>query len=223
MKNYDKAIEFINSFTPSEDNDFPEYWKFKNLLPHLKIMTGVGIMYYLNTLVSFLEGNESYLEFGTNGGSTLVGAAYENINVPCYGLDNFEHHVETRNLGDNIEEVLKKSLKKFASHADYFKMDGYEFLKEENNLLLNRVSIYFYDGLHETEETISGVFDGEHLFTDRAIILLDDISFGDRGKIEKAIKVICENDKYKLLKEWHSTDKAGALWYGLAVLSFERK
>lgn len=218
MKRISEALEFLENFDGREYDR--HYEDFEYVLDEVKVMTGVGIMYVLNTLCQLLSDKECYLEFGTNGGSTLVGAGYRCPN-PVYGLDNFKHHTDTQDKGSDIKDVLNRSIEKFAPHAKYFESDGYDFISSRKDIEGNKVSVYFYDRDHGTDSTIKGVTEAEGLFSDKAIILLDDISDNDRGRLEAAMNHLDSLPQYTMIKKWHPKVMKGALWCGLAAYLYE--
>lgn len=129
-------LDFLESF---KEKDVEE--KFVKAIKERKVfpMTGAGIMSILNGTCKYIDDDKCYFEIGTHRGSTLIGAAFENLNTDFCGLDNFKGH----NSKDEIypfscvEDGLKDAIEKCGhENVKYIKSDYISFFEQDFKSLL---------------------------------------------------------------------------------------
>ena len=221
----DKMLSFIENFDGLENAE--EYKKFDDILSSVKRMTGRGVMHLLNSLVSIMDEDNFYMEFGTHAGSTLVGAAYQNENKKCVGIDSFVGHNDGfEKYGSSVEDALNNAIKKFCpNNAYYYNADGYSFLEsQKNGQYKEKVKIYLYDGDHQKNETKRGILEARHLFADESIVILDDSANNDKAAVhEAAEEILKEDDSFSFVKEYVPEKMHGDMWCGILILKFKRE
>lgn len=220
----EKMIEFVLEFD-GEENKI-EYSRFDHMLSNVKKMTGRGVMYLLNNLVSMIEDDSVYMEFGTHAGSTLVGASCGN-RAKCVGIDSFVGHNDGfQKYGSSVEDALNNAIKQFSpQNAYYYNSDGYSFLESQKGGRYDKkVRIYFYDGDHKKEDTKRGILEARHLFCDDAIIVLDDSANNDRAAVHEAAEESMKEDpSFSFIKEYVPQVMHGDMWCGVYIMRYERK
>lgn len=218
-------LDFLYNFDESQIEE--KYKDFKNQLLY-KHMTGVGIIHVLNKLVSFIDSDKCYLEVGTHRGSTLAGAAFENI-APCFGVDNFCGHNSLIEIEpfSSVEEGLQHTIKQFnVLNANYFKQSYQEFFKNRNDVNGMKVEVYLYDGDHQYENQKHGVLVAEPVMADEAIVLVDDSGTGDAYNVHRAVdEILQENANFTFVKEFmpRTPNDYDGMWNGLLILKYSRK
>lgn len=220
----EEMIQFIHAFSGKENLE--EYSKFDDVLSNVKRMTGRGVMYLLNSLVSMMSNDNFYMEFGTHAGSTLVGAAFQNDGKMCIGIDSFVGHNDNfQKYGNSVEDALNNAIGKFCSkNATYYNADGYSFLESQKDGSYSRkVKIYFYDGDHKKEDTKRGILEARHLLCDDAIVILDDSANNDKAAVhEAADEAMKEDSSFSFVKEYFPEVMHGDMWCGVYVMRYQR-
>lgn len=215
-------IEFIKSFPVNKID--PKYVSYIREMGCDARMTGAGVIQILNTCVSMMSSGY-YLEVGTWCGSTLCGASMGNKNL-CIGIDNFS---EFQN--PDIKNRLEKNMSKWAPNAQFIEGE-YESVFATLAQKKEKVQVYWYDGSHKEGDHANGILLAKPLLADQSIILVDDVSKTDCGRLKKFRKYSVYEEMRRFLSEnnteftliRHFPQKgANAFHEGIISILFSRK
>jgi hypothetical protein len=124
-----------------------------------------GVMYLLNNALSFMDEGEQYLEIGTYGGRSLVGALRNN-DKRAQVIDPF------LNTAPTVRPAWEKAIDDFGVRD---RVTLHETLAENFDFDLPPIGVFFYDGNHDAGHTYEGLKRFEKYLSDEAIIIVDDI------------------------------------------------
>ncbi len=220
---FDKVLEYITTMDETVIDE-----KYKYFLTQVRPMTGAGIVQLLNNSVSLMDDDKCYFEVGIHRGSTLVGAAWNNPNKKCYGVDNFAGHNQAHEIApfSSVQEGLKDAIRRLApTNVDYCESDYLEFFRSNTDVAGMKAELYMYDGDHQQMNQYYGIKNVEHLLADKAIIFIDDSTNNDAGAVWYGIKRLLDEDKrFSFVREFVQAkpNDLDGYWCGMAVLKFER-
>lgn len=220
---YEKMIDYIMSFDETKDIE----QKYRDyLVAHGKVGTGAGMVQIINKCAGMMDEGQCYVEVGTHCGSTLIGASLGNSKWKFYGVDNFSGHNSSFDYGKfgSVRNRLDDALDRLAGdNVSYFEMDYMDFLRGRTEVNGQKAGVYFYDGRHDEIHQYQGMKYATEFLDDKCIVFVDDTAFNDRGACWGAINKVLEEDKrFKVLREWIPEHPHGDMWCGLVALSFER-
>lgn len=131
------------------------------------------LMEVLSAAVSFMEGDELYMEVGVYLGRTLIGALIDNAPKRAVGIDNFSGF----NSGGKNKEQFMANLEKYLikERVDFYDDDFFSFMKGHEEYH-GKVGVFFYDGDHGTMEALKGLVGSLPFLADEAVIVIDDAS-----------------------------------------------
>jgi hypothetical protein len=214
----DKIVEFVENLDPDKINP-----KFQEYLTKVRPMTGAGVVQLLNGCVKLIDEDKCYLEVGTHRGSTLLGAAMDNITM-CYGVDNFLGHnssIEVKPF-KNVEEGLQDAISRLsAGNVAYFKSDYKEFLKDREEVGGKKVEVYFYDGDHKAENQYEGLELALPLLAKESLIIIDDTGYQDKEAAWYGIEKLLKEEKgVSFVRKFDSPvpNNLYGMWQGVVVL-----
>lgn len=191
--------------------------------PSIIGMSSIKKLRLLHLAYSFLEPNESYLEIGTYTGKSLISTIANNKRRTTYACDNFSEFNDT-----SSENILLKNLEIYGVKNDviFFNSDFRQILNDR--FIKHPIGLYLYDGAHDFESQYQAIKLAEHLLSDNALVLVDDLRFADDShSYAKAgtLKAIEESkETYELLYELPARNNYDhAMWWnGIGVLAFSR-
>jgi len=156
-----------------------------------------------------------YLEVGVLRGASYFAAAYNNKGV-YYGVDNWSKYA-------NNQELIESNIEKYETEDRsfvFFNENSWSLDLEKFN---NKINVFFYDGDHsyESQEKILRHFDP--ILDDEIILLVDDFSAGEVGKIVKsATEAAIKNSSFELVS--HRELHEGRKWHnGIYIAHLRRK
>ena len=200
---FDKMVKTIQDFSDKDIlDDFRDLFLERKIFP----MTGIGISSVLNKTCSFMDDDKCYLEIGTHRGSTLVSAAYKNLNKSFYGVDNFQGHTSAKEIRpfDSVKAGLDYSISE-VGHADvkYFHDDYINFLENRKDIEGKKVEIYLYDGDHKDINQYRGLKMAVPVLSDKSIVFVDDSANNDKGAVWGSIdKMLNEDSRFFFIREF---------------------
>lgn len=156
-----------------------------------------------------------YLEVGVLRGASYFAAAHNNEGT-YYGVDNWSKY-------DNNQSLIESNIEKFGSSKRkfiFFNEDSWGLDLEKFG---NKINVFFYDGDHsyESQEKILRHFDP--ILDDEIILLVDDFSAGEVGKIVKsATKDAINNSTFAVVSE-HELHEGRSWHNGIYVAHLRRK
>lgn len=183
------------------------------------------IMKILNLAVTHLEGDEIYLEVGSNQGRTLIGAIGGRLDERpgmAIAVDNFSQFNEDGKTKDR----LLSNLTSFRLHhaVRVFDEDCTEFFKDIlPGVPDNNVGVYFYDGNHDPDQGLNGLKNAIPFLAKHAVIVMDDIA--GPGIWESVIQFIGEYPNTRILFAMNTNNfpfPNENWWNGIIVLGWER-
>ena len=118
-----------------------------------------------------------YLEIGVFQGLTLVSAALEAPDMPCFGIDNFRIlDPDSRN-----KEITTERIERFgAANATLIDMDFEDALGGlDAHLDGRKIALYFVDGPHDYRSQMVCLLAAKRHLHERAVIIIDDANYPD--------------------------------------------
>ena len=161
----------------------------KNIL-RLQGMSGKLSRHTLNNLMSWP--GISYLEVGTNLGSTMCSAVWQNRDIKWAAtVDNWSQFMETSDghLNANTKVSFEENLKAVVAHTwdgvpeeDMLRENIYfahtSDFREFNFSRHGPIDVYFFDGPHCENDQSDGIMAAGDALADIAIIIVDDWNWG---------------------------------------------
>lgn len=138
-----EEINLLKHVKQSIVNAYNENSKIDDKILSLEGMSSLKGRHLLNNLCS-LE-NTKYLEIGVWRGSTLISALYKNHEslLKAYAIDNWSEYD-----GEGSQAAFQRNISLYLEKypLQFFSGDSFEFNVKES--ILEKINIYFYDGLH---------------------------------------------------------------------------
>ncbi len=150
----------------------------EELLENIGGWAAVGLMNLLNFGVKCMDPEEEYLEIGTFGGRSLVGALYDNDRL-AQVFDPFgSEHSEP-------EEILRSWNKTINEYGIEDRITFYRMYCEQFRGQLPKIGLFLYDGNHDSGHTYEGLKNFEGYLADKSIIIVDDYEIygGDAQRV----------------------------------------
>jgi hypothetical protein len=116
-----------------------------------------------------------YVEIGVFQGLTLVSAALEAPELPCFGIDNFT----ILDPDSKNKEIATERLDRFgAANATLIDSDFEAALEElDSHLGGRRIGVYFVDGPHDYRSQMVCLLLAKRYLHDRSVIIIDDANY----------------------------------------------
>ncbi len=131
----------------------------------------------IQRLVGLFAGDEGacYLEIGVYQGLTLVSAALEAPELPCFGIDNFA----TLDPDGENKDIASRRLEEFgAANATLIDSDFEEALSGLDTILGGRrIGVYFIDGPHDYRSQMVCLLLAKGHLAESAAVVIDDANY----------------------------------------------
>lgn len=182
----------------------------------------------LSRAVSFLPGDEYYLEVGTYQGKSLVSALLGNPGRYAVACDNFSLFDEP--AAPRNRAVLERNLARYglSTRVRFFDCDFRDLLSRWRYHRLPLVGVYFYDGAHDEESQYLAIRLAEEVLAEQAVIIVDDWRFaedsdsGAEAGTRRALAESVHDWKIEHVLPARYNGDLDQWWNGVAVLSFRR-
>jgi predicted O-methyltransferase YrrM len=179
----------------------------------------------LNRAVSYMDKDEIYCEIGTFLGYTLIAASHHNGGHKCFGIDNF------RLIGmDRTEEHKAWARKRLLTNLEHFKYGNQFFVESDfrDIDLKDKMGVFYIDGEHTKEEVLDNFKWGHPRLSDKALIVIDDISaWGVGDGVREWLKDNPEYYEFFHMDCFYTADNVNhynhIFWNGISLIKFERK
>ena len=142
-------------------------------------ISGLKTVGALQRLVRLCADDEAacYLEIGVFQGLTLVSAALEVPELPCFGIDNFA----TLNPDGENKKIVNQRLEKFAvKNATLIDADFEAALENlDAHLQGRKIGVYFIDGPHDYRSQMVCLLAAKRHLHERVVVIIDDANYSD--------------------------------------------
>ncbi len=171
-----------------------------NTLPDiLSGFSGEKLVGLMERLAGLYRGDENicYLEVGVYQGLTLLSVAAANLNIKCYGIDNFAFFDPQ---GKNIEIIKERQSKLNIANAFLIEKDYEDALESLSEHIKNqKVGVYFIDGPHDYRSQLMCLELVLPYLSNHSVIIVDDSNYShvrqanrDFLKTHPSLKLIFE-------------------------------
>ena len=138
--------------------------------------TGTGILWLISELTRALciSDNSSYLEIGVFRGKTLATVAMNNLDVECWGIDNFSQFDKS---GRNKQHVLRLIESNKLQNCSLIDQDFEEFPLSPPHEFQKDVGVFFIDGPHDYRSQYLQLDFYKQFLAKNAVIVVDDSNY----------------------------------------------
>lgn len=162
---------FVNHMADRFPKDRRMQWLNQN---NVGGMGSENINFMINELVRRFASPGIYAEVGILRGRSLVGAALQNTEAQCVGIDNFSEY----NPGGQNEAYVKANIAKLKQdnvvyHNADFREAVPDIFEDES------VHVYFYDGCHRYQDQLDGLEIMLPKYARKCVIVVDDVCWAD--------------------------------------------
>lgn len=161
-KTINDTIEHIKTALDMANNNQS---KLTNTILRLQGFSGIKTRHLYNNLCNLSD--IQYLEIGTYKGSTLISSLYLNNTTHGIAVDNWSEF-------DGSYQICQNNLELFISENQYNLIQKDSFSLTSNDIPVNTVDIYLYDGNHTYESQYKAIVDFEKFLSPISIVLIDD-------------------------------------------------
>ena len=191
---------------PLNDGEIKSKLKEICLLPRMSTFA-IGAL--INSIVSEMPDNQSFVNVGVWHGFTFLTGIVGNGNKHSVGIDNFSQFKGPK------ESFINNFLKYKSEWHTFYEMDYKEYFRNYHS---GDIGFYIYDGDHATENQFQGLVEAEPFLVPGSLVLIDDIN--EDGPIEGTIQFAKQSRyKYELVFEQYTAHNAHpTFWNGIALL-----
>jgi hypothetical protein len=138
--------------------------------------SGNKLLYLIHELTNHLcSNNNIYLEIGVFRGLTLLTNSKKNLNVKCYGIDNFslfDSNLENKNF------LLSKIKELNLNNCNLIDLD-YENALDNLKKYINhsKIGVYFIDGAHDYRSQLVSLLRIKPFLDENSVIIIDDANY----------------------------------------------
>jgi len=215
------VAELPDLFDDYPRSPVPRGRRFDDIVDGIPNLATENVLALLNLAAAQLEPGESYVEVGSFYGASLIGAMRGNagdfVAIDRFSFDVAE--VRGRRLPPAGRAGLEASLARFgAEHATILEGDAYEVI--EGGALGGRtVGVYYWDGPHDYDSQLRGMYAIEPWLAPRAAIVIDDYDWDDVARATR--DYAAANPRAELVVEI-AGEAGGQEWWwdGVAVIGW---
>lgn len=171
-------------------------------------MSTFAIGALVNRGVRQMSTHEVFVNVGVWHGFTLLAGMADNDNRVCIGVDNFSQYGGPKESFDERFEEHR------SSNHHFYEMDYADYFSEVHR---ESIGFYIYDGVHNYEEQLRGLRTAEPYFSERCIVLIDDINYPD---VRQAVAdfLATSPHTYRAFSETTFCNSHPTFWNGIMIL-----
>jgi hypothetical protein len=148
-------------------------------------MSTFAIGVIINRAVAQMAEYEVFVNIGVWHGFTFLSGMVNNQGKMCIGIDNFSE------FGSPKKAFIEKFNKYKSPNHFFYEMDYITYFK---NVHKRPIGVYVYDGNHNYENQLKALQVAEPFFSERCIILVDDINYPE---VREATLAFIHNSFYR--------------------------